>query len=339
MSPHWPMPSGLHTTSVRLPVEGDLPSFGGATGWLNTKPLTAADLSGRVVVVNFWTYTCINWLRQLPYVRAWAEKYTGEGLVMIGVHTPEFGFESNVENIRRAVEAMRIEYPVAIDSDYSIWTAFDNHYWPALYFADGEGQIRHHRFGEGDYEQSEMVIQQLLGEAGSIAARNDLVSVDPRDAELPADWDTLRSPENYTGYDRTDNFASPGGPVLGEHHMYAVPDALRLNQWALDGDWTMDEQATTLNAPNGSIAYRFHARDLHLVMGPSEPGRTVPFRVLIDGQPPGAAHGVDVDADGNGTVTEQRLHQIIRQPGAIADRTLEITFLDPEVQAFAFTFG
>ena len=241
MKPHWPMPAGLHTASAQLPVESRLPSFEGATGWLNSPPLTAADLSGKVVLVDFWTYTCINWLRQLPYVRAWAGEYSGAGLVVIGVHTPEFGFEHDVDNVHRAVKSMRVDYPVAIDNDYAIWRAFDNHYWPALYFADAQGQIRHHHFGEGEYRQSEMVIQQLLAEAGSAGAGMDLVSVDPSGLEVPADWASLRSPENYTGYERTEGFASPGGPVPGKPHAYTAPARLGLNQWALSGDWTMED--------------------------------------------------------------------------------------------------
>ena len=339
MEAHWLAPVGLHTSSARLPVEGDLPAFVGATGWLNSEPLTAADLRGKVVLADFWTYTCINWLRQLPYVRAWAAKYAEYGLVVIGVHTPEFSFESNVENIRRAVIDMNISYPVAIDSDYAIWSAFANHYWPALYFADAEGHIRHHHFGEGEYQQSEMVIQRLLDAAGSAGIGKELVSVDPRGIEAPADWANLGSPETYTGYERTESFASPGGARPGLRHAYTLPEQLRLNDWALAGDWTMVAEAATLSTANGRIAYRFHARDLHMVMGPAAPGSSVRFRVLIDGQPPGAAHGADIDAEGNGTATYQRLHQLIRQPGPITDRTFEITFSDPGVQAFAFTFG
>ena len=339
MTGFWRAPAGLHVASARLPDEGGLPSLDGATGWLNSPPLTAAGLRGRVVLAGFWTYTCINWLRQLPYLRAWARKYSGQGLVVVGVHTPEFAFERNPDNVSRAVREMRIDYPVAIDSDYAVWSAFDNHYWPALYFADAEGLIRHHHFGEGEYQQSEMVIQQLLAEAGFSGAGHELVSVDARGAEAPADWAALRSPENYTGYERTENFASPGGAVPGKRHAYRVPAELRLNHWALSGDWTIQEQAVTLNEAGGQIGYRFHARDLHLVMGPAQHGTPVRFRVLIDGQAPGAARGADVDEQGSGTVTEQRLHQLIRQPGPITDRTFEITFLDPEVQAFAFTFG
>ena len=323
----------------RLPIEGELPSLGGATGWLNSQPLTAAGLRGKVVLIDFWTYTCINWLRQLPYVRAWAEKYKDQGLVVIGVHAPEFTFERNLDNVRRAAKDMRVDYPVAIDNDYAIWWAFNNRYWPALYFVDAQGHVRHHHFGEGEYEQSETIIQQLLAEAGNGGIGDELVSVDARGVEAPADWGSLRSPENYVGYERTANFASPGGAVLDERRVYDVPARLRLNHWALLGDWTVKRQATVLNEANGRIAYRFQARDLHLVMGAAARGPSVRFRVLIDGQPPGAAHGIDVDEQGNGTVAEQRLYQLIRQPKPIADRHFEIEFLDSGVEAFAFTFG
>ena len=339
MTLRWLTPAGLHTSSAQLPVEGRLPSFDGATEWLNSPPLTTAELRGKVVLVNFWTYTSINWLRQLPYVRAWAGKYSGHGLVVIGVATPEFGFEHDLGNVRRAVRDMRVDYLVAVDNDYAVWSAFDNHYWPALYFADAQGRIRHHHFGEGEYQQSEMVIQQLLAEAGSEGAGRDLVSVEARGIEAPADWASLRTPETYAGYERTENFASPGGAVPGKRHVYQAPAELRLNNWALAGDWTMDEQAATLNEAGGQISYRFHARDLHMVMGPGAPDAPGRFRVLIDGQPPGPAHGGDVDDQGQGTVAEQRLHQLIRQPGPITDRTFEITFLDPDVQAYSFTFG
>jgi thiol-disulfide isomerase/thioredoxin len=339
MNAHWRTPAGLHTTSVRLPVEGEMPAFGGATVWLNSPPLTTADLRGKVILAGFWTYTCINWLRQLPYVRAWAAKYVGHGLAVIGVHTPEFAFEHNPHNVSQAVKDMGIAYPVAIDNDYAIWRAFGNHYWPALYFADAQGHIRHHHYGEGEYQQSEMIIQQLLAEAGFGDIGQELASVDARGIEAPADWANLRSPENYTGYERTESFASPGGALPGKPHLYTAPAELKLNHWALSGDWTMEEQATTLNTANGQIACRFHARDLHLVMGPAVPGTPKRFRVLIDGQPPGAGHGADVDGQGNGTVTEQRLYQLIRQPGPITGRTFEITFPDPGVQAYVFTFG
>jgi thiol-disulfide isomerase/thioredoxin len=327
------------TPVVQLPNEGELRSLGSATQWLNSQPLTAAELSGKVVLVEFWTYTCINWLRTLPYVRAWAEKYKDQGLVVIGVHSPEFEFEKNVDNVRQAAKDMRVDYPIAIDSEHAIWRAFRNQYWPALYFVDAQGRIRHHQFGEGEYEQSERIIQQLLAEAGTGGIGHELVSVTGRGAEAAADWDSLKSPENYVGYERTENFASPGGEVLDKRRVYAAPARLRLNHWALSGDWTVRKQATVLNKANGRIAYRFHARDLHLVMGPSTRGTSVRFRVLIDRQPPGVAHGIDVDDQGNGTVSEQRLYQLIRQPQPITDRQFEIEFLDSGVEAFAFTFG
>ena len=330
-----PMPLAMS----QLPIEGEFPSLAGATGWLNSPPLTPAGLRGKVVLIDIWTYTCINWLRTLPYVRAWAEKYKDQGLVVIGVHTPEFAFEKNVDNVRRAAKDMRVDYPIAIDSDYAIWRALKNNYWPALYIVDAQGRIRHHHFGEGEYEQAEMVIQQLLSEAGAKGVGRDLVSVDGQGLEAAADRDNLKSPENYVGYERTENFASPGGAVLATSRVYAVPAQLKLNHWALSGDWTTGKQATALNKPNGRIAYRFHARDVNLVMGPATPGTAVRFRVLIDGQPAGAAHGSDVDEQGNGRVTEQRLYQLIRQPKPIVDRQFEIEFLDPGVEAFAFTFG
>ena len=328
-----------HPAAVKLPVEGRMAQLDGATGWLNTPPLTAAGLRGQVVLVNFWTYTCINWLRTLPYVRAWAERYKDQGLVVLGVHTPEFDFERDLDNVRREVKDLRVDYPVVVDSDYAIWNAFGNRYWPASYFVDAQGQIRHHRFGEGDYERSEMVLQLLLTEARSDEVGQDLVAVDPDGIEVAADWDSLWSPENYLGYARTENFASSNGAVLETPHAYAAPERLRLNHWALAGDWTVQRQAVVLNQAGGRISYRFHARDLHLVMAPAAPGTPTRFRVRIDGQPPGAAHGGDVDDQGNGTVTEPRLYQLIRQPGAVGEHTFEITFLDPGLQAYAFTFG
>src|SRR6266571_2923865 len=326
-----------HPAAIQLPIEGELPSLSGATAWLNSPPRAAADLRGKVVLIDFWTYTCINWLRTLPYVRAWAEKYRDHGVVVIGVHTPEFPFEHDLENVRRAAKDMKVEYPIAIDNDYAIWYAFDNHYWPALYLVDAQGHIRYHHFGEGDYEQSEMMIQHVLAEAGIGGIDDELVSVDAQGAEAAADWDSLRSAENYVGYERTENFSSPDGAVVDKPRVYSAPARLRLNHWALVGEWTVGRGATVLHAANGRIAYRFHARDLHLVMGPAARGTAVRFRVLIDGQPPGAAHGIDVDDQGNGTVTEQRLYQLIRQPGPITGRTFVITFLDPEVQAYVFT--
>jgi thiol-disulfide isomerase/thioredoxin len=324
---------------VQLPVEDEMPSLGGATEWLNSPPLTAAGLRGKVVLVEFWTYTCINWQRAHPYVRAWAERYKDRGLVVIGVHAPEFAFEKEIANVRRAAKDLRVEYPIAIDNDYAIWRAFNNEYWPALYFVDAKGNIRHHQFGEGEYEQSEKVIQRLLAEAGNGGIGHGLVSVEARGTEAAADWGDLKSPENYVGYERTENFVSPGGAVVDKRHVYAVPARLSLNQWALSGDWTVGKQATALNKPDGRIVYRFHARDLHLVMGPTSRGTSVRFRVLIDGQPPGAAHGTDIDDRGNGTVTEQRLYQLIRQPKPITDRLFEIEFFDSGVETLAFTFG
>jgi thiol-disulfide isomerase/thioredoxin len=325
--------------AATLPIEGELPSLDSATAWLNSPPLTAAGLRGKVVLIDFWTYSCINWLRSLPYVRAWARKYKEQGLVVIGVHAPEFAFEKNLDNVRRAVKDMRIEYPIAIDNDHALWRAFKNAYWPALYFVDAQGHIRHHKFGEGEYEQSEMILQRLLVEAGTGGIGHALVSVDARGTEAAADWGSLKSPENYVGHERTENFASPGGAVLDKRRVYAAPARLRLNHWALSGEWTVEKQAIVLTKANGRIAYRFHARDLHLVMGPAARGTSVRFRVRIDGQPPGAAHGIDVDDQGNGTVTEQRLYQLIRQPKPIAERQFEIEFLDSGVEAFAFTFG
>ena len=325
--------------AIQSSIIGRLPSLGGATGWLNSQPLTAAGLRGKVVLIEVWTYTCINWLRQLPFVRAWAEKYKDRGLVVIGVHAPEFEFEKNLDNVRRAAKDLKVAYPIAVDNNYAIWRALKNNYWPALYFIDEQGRIRHHHFGEGEYAKSERVIQQLLAEAGSGGIGRELVSVDARGVEAAADWGSLRSPENYLGYERTENFASSGGAVSDKRLVYALPARLRLNQWALSGEWTVGKQAAVLSKSNGRIAYRFHARDLHLVMGPAGRGGSTRFRVLIDGQPPGAARGIDVDDKGNGTVSEQRLYQLIRQPKPIAERLFEIEFLDSGVEAFAFTFG
>jgi thiol-disulfide isomerase/thioredoxin len=331
-------PQPIKPIAAPLPIEGELP-VATATQWLNSRPLTAADLRGKVILIDFWTYSCVNWRRTLPYVRAWAHKYKDCGLVVIGVHTPEFEFEKNVDNVRRAAKEMKLDYPIAIDSDRAIWRAFNNDFWPALYFVDSQGRIRHHYLGEGEYEHSERVIQQLLADAGVGGIDHKPVSVHPRGAEVAADLSSLKSPETYVGAEQTQNFASPGGAVLDRPTAYAAPARLRLNHWALAGVWTVEKHAITLNEANGRIAYRFHARDLNLVMGPASPGTTVRFRVLINGKPPDTAHGSDVDADGNGTVTEQRLYQLIRQPKAIVDRQFEIEFLDPEVQVFSFTFG
>jgi len=322
-----------------LPIEGELPSLEGANAWLNSRPLAVESLRGRVVLFQFCTYTCINWLRTLPYVRAWAEKYAGQGLTVVGVHTPEFEFEKDEGNVRRALKEMRVSYPIAVDNDYAVWRAFNNQYWPALYFADARGRVRHHHFGEGEYERSEGVIRQLLAEAGAVAAGNESVSVDARGIEAAADWASLKSPENYVGYGRTENFASPGGVTHDRSHAYDAPAQLTLNRWALSGEWAVGRQAVALKKAGGRIAYNFHARDLNLVMGPSARGTSVRFRVTLDGRPPGAAHGVDVDEQGDGAIAEQRLYQLIRQPKPIADRRFEIEFPDAGAEAFAFTFG
>jgi thiol-disulfide isomerase/thioredoxin len=335
------MPQQQMTTPIapRGSIDGELAALGRATTWINSAPLTPAALKGKVVLVQFWTYSCINWLRNEPYVRAWAEKYEDGGLVVVGVHSPEFGFEHSLDNVRRAARDFQVDYPIAIDNDFTIWRGFNNQYWPALYFIDSKGRVRHHQFGEGSYPQSEKVIQQLLAETGARIDGDGLVSVEGRGVEAAADWSNLNSPENYLGYARTENFTSPGGLRKDQRHGYATPTRLRLNQWALYGDWTVGKQATVSHRVNGRIVYRFHARDLHLVMGAAVQGTPVRFRVLIDGQPPGSSHGLDVDALGNGTVGEPRLYQLLRQSGPIDDRQFEIEFLDSGVEVFAFTFG
>ncbi len=325
---------------VRLRVQGSLPSLAGATGWLNSPPLHAEGLRGKVVLLDIWTYTCINWIRTLPYVRAWAQKYRELGLVVIGVHSPEFEFEKNVDNIRQAAQLMNVRHPIAIDSDFAIWRALNNQAWPALYFVDVQGRIRHQHIGEGQYGQSESVIQYLLAESGSNGIEQAaLVAPDGVGVEAAPDWKNLRSPETYTGYQRTANFASAGRVLRDKPRVYAAPARTRLNHWALIGDWTVRADRASLNAARGRISYGFHARDLHLVMGPAAAGASGRFRVLIDGKPPGAAHGVDADEHGQGEVKQQRLYQLVRQPGRIEDRQFEIEFLDPGVEVFAFTFG
>jgi thiol-disulfide isomerase/thioredoxin len=327
-----------HPRTAALPVEGHLPGFDGATGWLNSSPLTPAELRGRVVLVDFWTFTCINWLRTLAFVRAWAAKYRALGLVVIGVHTPEFPFEREVDNVREAAKDMRVEYPIALDSDYQVWSAFANRYWPAVYLADAEGRIRYHHFGEGDYEESEWMIQHLLREAAGEGIDNELVSVAPDGFEAQADWTNLRSPETYLGYTQGQNLDSPGGVGYDEPRSYVTPESLQLNTWALAGNWTVQEGASVLNEAGGRIAFRFHARDVHLVLR-SRTGTVVPFRVLVDGAAPGPAHGLDIDEEGRGTLLQPRLYQLVRQPGSITDRTFEIAFLDAGVEAYVFTFG
>jgi thiol-disulfide isomerase/thioredoxin len=309
-----------------------MPSLVGATGWLNSEPLGPAELQGRVVLVNFWTLTCINWLRQEPYVRAWSQAYRDDGLVAIGVHTPEFSFEHEIERVRQATKERGIDYPVALDNDYGVWSAFDNNYWPALYFVDGDGVIRDQHFGEGRYEESERVIQQLLG------VERELVSVEGLGVEAEADWDHIRTPETYLAYERSEHFASPNGAAFDERRAYELPESLGFNQWALAGEWTIGRENVVLDQAGGSIAYRFHARDAHLVLSPGarEPS---PFRVLLDGKAPSPSHGVDVDQDGNGLLRDGRLYQLVRAQDAVRERTLEITFLEPGAEAYAFTFG
>jgi hypothetical protein len=309
-----------------------MPSLDGATAWVNSGPLGPAELRGRVVLVNFWTLTCINWLRQEPYVRAWSRAYREDGLVVIGVHTPEFSFEHELEGVRQATSERAIDYPVVVDNDYGIWNAFANNYWPALYFVDKEGIIRDQHFGEGRYEQSEVELQRLL------EVEREPVSVEGIGVEADADWDHLRTPETYLGYARSQYFASPEGAAFDERHAYGLPEDLRLNHWALAGEWTIASEKVVLQEAAGSIAYRFHARDAHLVLSPGarEP---ILFRLLLDGQAPGPSHGVDVDEDGNGVLREGRLYQLVRQHDGVRERTLEITFLEPGAEAYSFTFG
>jgi thiol-disulfide isomerase/thioredoxin len=327
-----------HPRTAPLPVEGRLPGFEGATGWLNSSPLTPDGLAGKVVLVDFWTFTCINWLRTLAFVRAWSEKYRDRGLVVIGVHTPEFPFERDVENVREAAQAMRVEYPIALDSDYGVWSVFGNRYWPAVYLADAEGRIRYHHFGEGEYDDGEWMIQHLLREAGSEDIDEELVSVTAEGFEAQADWTNLRSPETYLGYQQGQNLDSPEGVAYDEPRGYVAPESLQLNTWALAGNWTIEGRASVLNEAGGRIAFRFHARDVHLVLR-SRAGTAVPFRVAVDREAPRDSHGLDVDEEGNGTLVQPRLYQLVREPGEITERTFEITFLGGGVEAYVFTFG
>jgi len=322
-----------------LPVEGRLGSFVDATGWLNSEPLTSDGLRGAVVLVDFWTYTCVNWLRTLPYRRSWAAKYRDAGLTIVGVHTPEFGFEQNLDNVVAEVAALGVEYPVATDNDYAVWQSFANHFWPALYLADADGQIRYHHFGEGEYAMAEMVIQQLLIDNGASDLDLDLVDVEPRGLEVAADRRTLRSPESYLGFRQANGFASADGWALDRARNYAIPDRLPLNAWALSGDWTVAGHAAISNEAGARVAFQFEARDVNLVMGPVERGATISFRVYLDGRPPEAAHGTDVDASGAGALTKQGTYQLIRQPGLISERRFEIEFLEAGAEAYCFTFG
>ena len=333
------MMSSKGTAGAGLPDEGLAPPLDGAVDWLNSKPLTAESLRGKVVLVDFWTYSCINCLRTLPYVKAWAEKYGPQGLVVVGVHAPEFAFERDVGNVKKAVKDLGVTYPVAIDNDYKIWRAFRNQYWPAHYFIDATGRVRHHHFGEGDEAASERVIQQLLREAGASQVSAGLTDVAARGVQQAGDLAAVRSPETYVGYERAEHFASAPQASHDKPADYTTPPALPLNAWGLDGRWTVGAESATLAAPQGRISYRFEARDLHLVLGPGADGKPVRFQVLVDGKPPGDAHGMDVAADGRGTVTAQRLYQLVRQSGDVKTRRFSIQFLDPGVSAYAFTFG
>ncbi|MNQ45184.1 Thiol-disulfide oxidoreductase YkuV [compost metagenome] len=327
------------TGATTLPIEGPLPSLDGAVQWLNSPPLSTQALKGKVVLVDFWTYSCINCLRTLPYVKAWAEKYRDQGLVVIGVHAPEFAFERDVDNVTRAMKKLGINYPVALDNDYTIWRAFNNQYWPAHYFADAQGRIRYHHFGEGNYAESERVIQQLLREAGASTVPDGLISVSAQGMQRVPRMSEVKSPETYVGYQRLAHFVPAASLTPDAVADYKVPAVLTLNDWALDGQWNVGSEHATSAAAGSRIVYRFHARDLHLVLGPGVEGKPVRFKVTVDGQAPGDAHGMDVAPDGSGSVTEQRLYQLVRQPGDVAERTFSIEFLDPGVSAYAFTFG
>lgn len=327
------------TDLAHLPIEGELPNLDGAVQWLNSPPLTAESLRGKVVLIDFWTYSCINCLRTLPYITAWADKYRDQGLVVIGVHSPEFAFEQDVDNVTQAMKKLGISYPVAIDNDFKIWRAFDNQYWPAHYFVDAKGHIRYHHFGEGNYAESEQVIQQLLREAGHKDVSSDLITAKASGVQQGSDGQDMRSPETYVGYGRSENFASTPDIAPDKNATYQLPAQPTLNQWGVEGQWMIGSEQATLVAAGGKIGYRFHARDLHLVLGPGQDGKPVRFKVMIDGKAPGNAHGTDVAPDGSGTVTEQRLYQLVRQPGDVADHSFTIEFLDPGVSAYAFTFG
>jgi thiol-disulfide isomerase/thioredoxin len=316
-----------------------LPSFAGATGWLNSGPLAPADLRGKVVLVDIWTFTCINWLRTMPYLRAWEARYKDRGLVIVGVHAPEFGIEKNLADVRRSVGDFGVRYPVAVDNDFAIWRSLDNQYWPALYLYDGKGRLRHRQFGEDGYEQAEQILRQLLEEAGGRALDGGPTRLEVRAIETPADSPNLGSPETYAGYNRAERFASPGGAASDRRKVYRFPDVLALNQWALAGGWTVGVESIVPNDRGARIAFRFHARDLNLVLAPASSGTPLRFRVTIDGKPPGAARGADVDDAGLGAVIEPRLYQLIRQPAPVVDRRFEIEFLDPGASVFSFTFG
>jgi len=322
-----------------IPEQENKPSLEGATGWLNSSPLKLEKLRGKVVLIDFWTYTCINWRRTLPYVRDWASKYKDQGLVVIGVHTPEFSFEKELGNISNANKEMDISYPVAVDSGYEIWNSFQNHYWPALYLIDANGKIRYQKFGEGDYKETELKIQQLLRELSPKNTALQTTAIEPGGAEAAADWKNLGSPENYVGYGQTQGFASPGGIIRDKSVSYSFPSGLQANQWALSGDWKIGREKVSLIRKQGKLIYRFHSRDLNLIIGPGDKGNVVRFRITIDGNIPGSSHGLDVDENGNGTVKEPRMYQLIRQQGPIIDRDFQIEFLTPKAEVYDFTFG
>ena len=324
---------------VSLGKEGSLPSLDGAVAWLNSKPLSRSDLKGKVVLIDFWTYSCINCLRAIPYVEAWSEKYKNDGLVVIGVHTPEFAFEKDRANVSKAVQELKVTYPVAIDSDYAIWRAFNNQYWPAHYFIDASGTIRFHHFGEGEYDKSEQVIQQLLRERNANLTTGGFVQVAGAGVQASPDMSDIRSPETYVGYERQQNFYSPEKIRRDSPALYTAPGRMEVNNWGLAGKWSVENEHATLSSAPGKIVFRFHARDLHLVLGPGKNSKPVRFRISLDGLPPADDRGVDVNAEGEGTVNGYRLYQLIRQKGKVEDRTFQIEFLDPGAQAFAFTFG
>jgi thiol-disulfide isomerase/thioredoxin len=331
--------SGMASREGYLPVEGESPSMEGATAWLNSSALSRSDLLGKVVLVDFWTYSCINWRRSLPYVRAWAQKYRHQGLVVIGAHAPEFQFETVIDNVRRAAQDMDIGYPIAIDNQYQLWNGFENEYWPALYLIDGRGRIRYHHFGEGDYAEVERNIQSLLRQSGIPEVEATLVAVQGSGAEAAPDFANLKSPENYLGYARSERFVSSGHATVNEPCEFVAPAQLSINHWALSGTWRVEAQSVSLMDGGGSITYAFHARDLHLVMGPADAGAPIRFRITLDGRPPGDARGLDVDAAGCGILVEPRMYQLVRQTTSVVDRQFEIEFLDRGVEAFSFTFG
>jgi thiol-disulfide isomerase/thioredoxin len=340
---------GCFLTSTRISADAQEPpsivgstpldGLSGATGWINSKPLTAKELKGKVVLVDFWTYSCINCLRSLPYIQAWAEKYKQSGLVVIGVHSPEFDFEKDSPKVQKAVQKFGVTYPIALDSNHAIWDAFHNEYWPAHYFIDTKGKVRHEHFGEGDYDKSERWIQELLQERNGKAMPASAVNVQAQGIEAAADMRDAHSPETYIGFGRAEHFESPGGFRMGGEKSYSAPANLALNEWGLEGKWVDNMQRAVLSAAGGKIVFRFHARDLHLVLGPAGDGKQVRFKVTIDGQAPGDNHGVDTDAGGNGVVVDHRLYQLVRIKGTVTDHTFAIEFEDPGVQAFSFTFG